>query len=419
MLKVVLVSFSFKKGGAGIAANNFYSLINNVPSWQGEAVSQDKAGTFHFILRLISFALGKLQRDQNPTKHSLNLFSYHRVIEAFKTNPKAVFHLHWINNDTLSIRDFRKIPSGSILTLHDEWLYCGAEHSYKLDDANLDFETGYQQRKKGVVGLHWNYYIWKKKLKQLQGRSDLIYTTPSTWMLNRAKKSMILKDSEVVLLPNYIDTEVFTPAAVLDQQDFRNSLSLKEDELMVLFGAIDGSRDPLKGTVYLDQALDVLGKRLSESEKKKIKFFSFGGKKKETSIVNGFTLVSLGYISDKSTLALLYSSSDFVIVPSVLESFGQVAAEALACESPVVCFETSGLCDIVEDGVSGFFAKPFMALSLADQILKMIQTPKNIKEDMGRNGRTHIQNNFSSSVIIEKYQRVLQSALAIKSQKSQ
>ena len=417
MAKIILISFSFKKGGAGIAANNFYSLINNLSTWQAEGVSQDTAGSFHFILRVISFALGKLQSDQNFTKHSLNLFSFHRVIDAFRTNPEAVFHLHWINNDTLSIRDFRKIPPGSIITLHDEWLYCGAEHSYKLDDVNLDFETGYQQRKKGVVGLHWNYHIWKKKLNQLQGRRDLIYTVPSTWMLNRAKKSMILKDSEVVLLPNCIDTEVFSPASNINQKEFRNSKHLEDDEIMVSFGAIDGSRDPLKGTIYLNQALNVLAKKFSDAERKKIKFFSFGGKIKETSIVNGFTLVSLGYISEKSTLALLYSSSDFVVVPSVLESFGQVAAEALACESPVVCFETSGLCDIVEDGVSGFFAKPFQVLSLADQILKLVQTPKNIKEEMGRNGRTHILNNFSSSVISEKYQRVLQSALTIKSQK--
>jgi glycosyltransferase involved in cell wall biosynthesis len=414
LLKVILISFSFKKGGAGIAANNFFSLLNNVSSLQAEVVSQDKAGFFQFILRLISFAIGKLQRDQNLTKHSLNLFSYHGVIEAFKTNPKAIFHLHWINNDTLSIRDFRKIPSGSIITLHDEWLYCGAEHSYKLNDTCLDFESGYQRKKNGVLGIHWNYYIWKKKLKQLQGRRDLIYTAPSTWLLDRAKKSMILKDAEVVLLPNYIDTEVFTPASAFHQQKYRNSLSLEEGDIMVSFGAIDGNRDPLKGIVYLNQALDVLGRRLSESEKNKIKFFSFGGKIKGNSIVNGFTLVSLGYISDKSALALLYSSSDFVVVPSVIESFGQVAAEALACESPVVCFSTSGLTDIVLDDQNGFYADPFSADSLAEKIFQMIRMPKNKRIEFGKNGRAHVESSFSRQVVRDKYLKTIELAFSLK-----
>lgn len=50
----------------------------------------------------------------------------------------------------LSIFDFDKIPSGSIITLHDEWLYCGAEHCYRISDDANDFIHGYNFFKKGV-----------------------------------------------------------------------------------------------------------------------------------------------------------------------------------------------------------------------------------------------------------------------------
>jgi glycosyltransferase involved in cell wall biosynthesis len=103
-----------------------------------------------------------------------------------------------------------------------------------------------------------------------------------------------------------------------------------------------------------------------------------------------------------------------VVVPSIIESFGQVAAEALASETPVICFKVSGLVDIVEEPKSGLLAEPYLASSLADQLEILIRMPKTLRKTMGKNGRDHVVQNFSREIIAEKYQEVLEMASRLK-----
>ena len=64
-----------------------------------------------------------------------------------------------------------------------------------------------------------------------------------------------------------------------------------------------------------------------------------------------------------------------MIVPSRQEAFGQTASEAHACGTPVVAFRTSGLCDIVEDRITGALAEPFDPESLASAIQWVLEDP--------------------------------------------
>ncbi len=54
-----------------------------------------------------------------------------------------------------------------------------------------------------------------------------------------------------------------------------------------------------------------------------------------------------------------------MVVPSIRESFGQTASEAMACGTPVVAFAATGLLDIVTHQHNGYLAKPYDSLELA------------------------------------------------------
>lgn len=412
MFKAVTICFSLNIGGAGIAANRFKKLLdNNSTNVEVGSITQDAGGKFQFLKRLISFCLSKLQFDGNPIKHSLNLFSFNPVLKSFKKTKDVVYHLHWLNNDTLSILDFDKIPSGSVITLHDEWLYCGSEHIYKIHDDSNDFIHGYHYFKKGVFGINWNFLIWKIKYKKLEHRNDLIYTVPSNWMLERAKSSSILKKSDVRLLPNPIDCEVFKPSAKNLVNSYKSSLNIDNDSFVIVY-ASNNHKNKLKGINLLNEALQLLCSRSMNAHISKIVLVNFGESKDEE-MKCGFRNISIGYVKDPAYLAELYSLADCVVIPSMVESFGQVAAEALACCTPVVCFDTSGLRDIVHHRFNGLVAKAFSPISLCEQLSEMINISENSRLKMGENGRKHILENFSCTFLANKYFNILKDAAAL------
>lgn len=411
MFKINYVSYSYVKGGAAIAAQKMKSLL--IKDHFITSLSQDDASHSQLLKRMISFFFVKLQVYDNPIKHSLNFFSHAAVLKSFKENAESVHHLHWINNDTLSIFDLDKVPSGSIFTLHDEWLYCGAEHYYKVDDRSECFKYGYNISKKGVWGIHWNYIIWRIKKSKLLHRNDLIYTVPSTWIFERASSSAILKNSDIRYLPNPIDTNLFKPSCFESIANLKKNNLFLDDDFIFCFGAIGGKKNPLKGASLLEDALKILSKSLSNEAIKKIKLIDFGGFKAR-SVFWGFNSTSVGHIKDPNDLAILYSSVDCVVVPSMVESFGQIAAEALSCATPVLCFDTSGLRDIVEHEKTGLVAKAFSAQSLADCMLMLIGMSSDKRKAMGQAGRDHVVSHFSYPVVSEQYFKILQDAADLK-----
>lgn len=412
--KIVVISFSFTRGGAAIAANKFKSICESFTDFDVAGISQDRANYFQLIKRLFSYVLIKLQEDRNPIKHSLNLFSYSPVLKSFKQDPKILHHLNWVNNDTLSVFDFNMIPSGSIITLHDEWLYCGAEHVYKVDDSTLDFKDGYQLRKNGVWGVHLNYWLWKLKIIKLRSRNDLIFTVPSNWLKQRAESSMILKGKDIRILPNSIDTSIFSLSSKGDVNQFRAQNGFSAEDFLFCFGAIRGKNNLLKGAHLLDEAMKVLSEELSGFERKRIKLVDFGGDKITGERLYGFQTVSLGHVACTKDLAILYSSVDCLVLPSLVESFGQIAAESLACETPVVSFDTSGLKDIVLDGKTGLVAQSFCPSSLSDQMLRFFRMSREQRNKLGLNGRSHIVENYSTEVVAKQYRQVINDAFDIK-----
>jgi glycosyltransferase involved in cell wall biosynthesis len=69
--------------------------------------------------------------------------------------------------------------------------------------------------------------------------------------------------------------------------------------------------------------------------------------------LTGLPVTFTGYLSGEA-LAAVYASADIFAFPSRTETFGQVVLEAMASGLPVIGVLSEGVCDLVNDGQTGF-----------------------------------------------------------------
>ena len=98
---------------------------------------------------------------------------------------------------------------------------------------------------------------------------------------------------------------------------------------------------------------------------------------------------------------MLYSSVDAILIPSRVESFGQIACEAGACEAPVVAFKTGGIQDIIKHYWTGYLAEQFNTDDFVNGIKWVLKNSKN--KSLGSNARAHIKDNFDGKLVAQKY----------------
>ena len=75
----------------------------------------------------------------------------------------------------------------------------------------------------------------------------------------------------------------------------------------------------------------------------KIKDGIFGQSDGDHSSEINMPIIYVGKLNDPQSLAMLYSAADITIVPSRIESFGQIASEPISCGTPAIAFDCTGL----------------------------------------------------------------------------
>jgi glycosyltransferase involved in cell wall biosynthesis len=349
---------------------------------------------FKVRLRLtIGNKIASFQKTNNPISHSIAFFSSN-LINQINSSDADIVHLHWINGEMLSIEDISKIKKPIVWTLHDMWAFCGAEH-ISIDNR---FINGYFKKNKPSTEswLPINNWVWKRKLKAWKKPMTII--VPSKHMGELVSKSYLMKNWNIFVIPNSLNIETWRP---IDKKSARQIIGLPIDSKIIAFGAL-GINQIHKGFDLLIQAIKLIDKD--------VLLLVFGNDKvNQYSLDFGIPVHFMGNLSDDLSLRLVYSSADVMVVPSRFESFGQTASEALACATPVVAFNTSGLKDIVIHKSTGYLAEPFSVDDLSNGIVWTLQNNANNK--LGITGRKFVENNFSTKVVLGKYISIYNSVI--------
>jgi glycosyltransferase involved in cell wall biosynthesis len=282
---------------------------------------------------------------------SFGLVSWLDLAEVIKHYKPDVVHLNWICGNTLRIEDLlllNKLKIPVVWTLHDTWPLSGINHIdskfCKASQTQGDFLQKFFERRK------------RRLYSKL---SQLLVVAPSRWLESSIVESGLLSNAQIARIPNGVEPEIFWPR---NKDTCREFLGIPKHKKLILFGAIDASADANKGLDLLLAAIEKL-KVSHDLSNTVLGVFGYFDDKELPSTLCEMRL--FGFVGDPQMLATLYSAADMLVVPSRIESFGQSALEARACGLPVVCFDTSGLRDIVKHKETGYLAAPYDSNDLA------------------------------------------------------
>jgi len=194
---------------------------------------------------------------------------------------------------------------------------------------------------------------------------------------------------KLVIVPPGVDTSHFYP---IPADEAKQYLGLKPENRMVLFV---GRIEPLKGLDTLIQAMSCLDLREIH---RPVHLAIIGGEpdvipedmteemtrlqKLCDDLCMGGMVVFLGK-RGQDTLPYYYSAAEVVVMPSLYESFGMVALEAMACGTPVIASEVGGLGYLVQNDVTGYTIPDSDPAELCEK-LALLLGDANLRESMGQ-----------------------------------
>ncbi len=212
------------------------------------------------------------------------------------------------------------------------------------------------------------------------------------------------KSRKLLVINNSIDLNSFKSS-----EDIRGKLNISKKELVI---GIVGQISRLKGhDVFLKAASIILKKN------KNVKFLIAGEVRRERDqgLCEAFirrlnlreNVIFAGFRND---IANVMSAIDILAFPTLKESFGRSAIEAMTQRKPVVASNVGGVPEIVNHGKTGILVPSGDAEELADGLLELIND-KEKTEYMGKEGLKVVRKKFDIKDMMNRIENVYKELL--------
>lgn len=304
-----------------------------------------------------------------------------------------ILHLHWINGDYLSYKEIgRLVAMGKpiVWTFHDSWPMTGGCHvRYGCEKFKAECGCCPLLDSKNVNDI--THDIWREKEKYYNAE-HITVVAPSGWMLSNVKQSKLFSSSRTVQIGNPLDFDVFCSQ--------RHAVDNKEKQIKILFGANGALELKYKGYAYFVKAMRHIKITYPEIADR-IVIYIFGTDIKNYEGLGDFPCEALGFIHSEKEMAEVYSMADIYVFPSIDDNLPGTVMESLACETPVVAFETGGVPEMVKHKKNGYVARYKDYQDLAEGIAWVCEN--NANNVLGRAGRKHIEEEYAMERIAAQY----------------
>ena len=349
------------------------------------------------LLRTFADPEGENERQQG---YEVFHFPGSRNILELPPQKPQILHMHNLHNDFFDLRQLpllsKEIPI--FFTLHDEWLFTGhcactlGCDRWKLGCGECPDLTIYPSIPRD--GTHHN---WIHK-ESIFAKSNLYIATPSHWLMDRVKQSILAKGLiEGRVIPNGVDQVVFTPS---DRTSVRLRLGIKKDDAVVLFHcARDPSTNRFKDFVTIQRSIEIIITKYPDANLVIIGIGSDDAKEYFKS-----TKVRIcGYIKNPEKVSSYYQAADVLLHASHADTFPTTILESLSCGTPVVATEVGGISEQVKHEVNGFLVGHQNAQDMADYAIKIL-SDKSLQKKMRTAAIANSRPFYSIECMVSSYE---------------
>ena len=314
-----------------------------------------------------------------------------RLIEFIRQYSPDVIHLHNLHGYYINIEILFKYLADEykgrvIWTLHDCWAFTG--HCTFFSFANCD---KWKSKCENCPQQHEypNSIFFSNSEKNLIKKQELInkvpdieFVTVSNWLKQLVKES-ILGGHNVTAIYNGIDCNKFRPLKV-----GKAKYGLQGYKVIL---CVSDCWDARKG---IDKITELAGKVDAQT-----KLVVIGMNKKQIKNLPS-NVIGMERTWDQNELIDYYNMADVFFNPSNEETFGLVTAEAMACGTPAVVYDTTACPEIVGSEKCGFILPKE---SDASEYLKSVAGDK---EKYSGNCTGRIRDIFSIEQMLDSYKRL-------------
>jgi glycosyltransferase involved in cell wall biosynthesis len=396
-MKVLHINQSDILGGAGIAAYRLHQgLLNH------NIDSSLLVGTLTLESDRISAIPRKIRLENQLSRiNSFLGLNYLNIISTFDlVNHPFYQQADIINFHNLHTGYFNYLALPQLTEnkqcfwiLHDMWAFTGhCSYSYdcnkwKTGCGKCPYPNTPPKIKRDNTALEWKLKNW------IYNNSNLSIISPSKWLADEAKKSMLNK-FPIHHIPHGIDIQAYQP---LDKEKCRELLGIPINKKVLLFVA-QRFNDERKGGDLLLKSLA----KLPESLKKDTILLILGNETEKISQLTDITSLNLGYISSDRLKSIAYSAADLFLFPTRADNQPLVLQESMACGTPMVSFNIGGVSELVRHNITGYLASPENIDEFNKGIIALLEDEK-LREKMGENCRKIAVEEYNLDLQVKRY----------------
>lgn len=279
----------------------------------------------------------------------------------------------------------KNIPS--VIVLHDCFMFTGKCCHYTVTGCYRWKQDCGDCPRVCMDNKSWIFDRTRKMLKDkrqlYRSISNLAVVGVSKWILSQARESVLGNAAVQTYIYNWVDQEIFRP---MDRNEIRKRKNIPGS--YVILGVSSGWSDSkgmtdfirLSGLLSEDERIVLVGKMPAKAEVPE-------------------NIISVGETSDVHELAEYYAMADLFLNLSIEESFGKVTAEALACGTPAIVYETTACPELIGENC-GRIVKLHDVDEVYRQIRHMKQQDKSYYE---RACRSYAKEHFHKDENIRRY----------------